>query len=35
MDQEGGICVVLARELLALADRPADTGMPQLGNAAG
>ena len=35
MENADATCVTLARELLALADRPADAGMPRLGSAAG
>jgi HPt (histidine-containing phosphotransfer) domain-containing protein len=35
MEQEGGTCVILARELLALADRPADTAPRTVNRAAG
>ena len=35
MEQAGEACVTLARELLALADRPAETGQRKIGDAAG
>jgi PAS domain S-box-containing protein len=35
MEQAGEVCVTLARELLAVADRPAETGRRKIGDAAG